>query len=289
MVTETPRSLGYRMPAEWEPHTATWLAWPHNAEDWPGRFHPIPWVYCDIVRHLSRVEDVHLLVQDKSAAQRARGMLARTGAELGRVHFHQWPTDRVWLRDSGPIFVARPGGEVAITNWRFNAWAKYQDWQLDDQRVERGQRGLQVVGAAFGEAEMFARHRGAAAVRGGQPAAIELGSANPDRGHDHAQPGHRAGQGCDHQAVVADGFADGLLEHREHELVLAGEIIVEGAAGEAGAGEDGADRQPFEPGLVEQFVSGLDHAPGPRIAVAGGEPHRRVWDRKGRAGHGGMD
>jgi agmatine deiminase len=128
----TPRSLGYRMPAEWEPHAATWLAWPHNAADWPGKFHPIPWVYCDIVRHLSQVEDVHLLVQDEVAEQRARGMLTRTAARLDRVHFHRWPTNRVWMRDSGPIFVTGSEG-LAITNWRFNAWAKYDDWQLDDQ------------------------------------------------------------------------------------------------------------------------------------------------------------
>jgi agmatine deiminase len=135
-ATVTPRSLGYRMPAEWETHTATWLAWPHNAADWPGRFHPIPWVYCDIVRHLSRVEDVHLLVEDAIAEQRVRAMLARTGAQLARVHFHQWPTNRVWLRDSGPIFITKASSQesrVAVTNWRFNAWAKYDDWQLDDQ------------------------------------------------------------------------------------------------------------------------------------------------------------
>jgi agmatine deiminase len=130
--TKTPRAAGYRMPAEWEPHAATWLAWPHNAADWPGRFHPIPWVYCDIIRHLSQVEDVHLLVQDHAAKQRAGSMLSRTGSRLDRVHFHLWPTNRVWMRDSGPIFVTRPGG-VAVTNWHFNAWAKYKDWQLDDQ------------------------------------------------------------------------------------------------------------------------------------------------------------
>src|ERR1700744_5483447 len=95
-----PRSLGYPMPAEWEPHSATWLAWPHHAEDWPGKFHPIPWVYCDIIRHLSSQEDVHLLVEDRPAEQRARGMLLKAGAQLERVHFHRWPTDRVWLRDS---------------------------------------------------------------------------------------------------------------------------------------------------------------------------------------------
>jgi agmatine deiminase len=132
----TPRSLGYRMPAEWEPHAATWLAWPHNAADWPGRFHPIPWVYCDIVRQLTRVEDVHLLVENAAAEQRAGALLGKTGARLERVHFHQWPTDRVWMRDSGPIFVKRAEG-VGITNWRFNAWAKYDDWQSDDQLPSR--------------------------------------------------------------------------------------------------------------------------------------------------------
>jgi agmatine deiminase len=120
------------MPAEWEPHAATWLAWPHNAADWPGRFHPIPWVYCDIIRHLSQVEDVHLLVQDAAAELRARGLLTRTGAQVHRLHFHQWPTNRIWMRDSGPIFITKSNA-LAITDWHFNAWAKYEDWQLDDQ------------------------------------------------------------------------------------------------------------------------------------------------------------
>jgi agmatine deiminase len=141
--SSSPRSLGYRMPAEWEPHAATWLAWPHNAEDWPGRFHPIPWVYCDIVRHLTQVEDVHLLVQDRAAEQRARNMLTRTGAHLERVHFHQWPTNRVWMRDSGPIFVTGNKG-LAITNWRFNAWAKYDNWALDDQLPAKAAELLQL-------------------------------------------------------------------------------------------------------------------------------------------------
>ncbi|MFP5226033.1 MAG: agmatine/peptidylarginine deiminase [Acidobacteriota bacterium] len=131
----TPRELGYRMPAEWEPHEATWLAWPHNPEDWPGKFQPIPWVYAEIVGHLTRGEDVHMLVDDAAAEKRARGVLKKTGANLKRVHFHQWPTDRVWTRDSGPIFVRRRDGSasVAVTNWKFNAWAKYPDWHLDEK------------------------------------------------------------------------------------------------------------------------------------------------------------
>ena len=129
----TPREHGFRMPAEWSEHTATWIAWPHNSEDWPGKFLAIPWVYADIVRHLSAIEDVHILVNDAAAEKRARGVLSRTGANLRRVHFHHWPTDRVWTRDSAPIFVKNPQGEIAITNWKFNAWAKYDNWQLDNQ------------------------------------------------------------------------------------------------------------------------------------------------------------
>ena len=141
-MTATPRALGYRMPAEWEPHEATWLAWPHNADDWPGKFQPIPWVYAEIVRHLARVEDVHILVNDAAAEKRARSVLRRNGVNLGRLHFHPWRTDRVWTRDSGPIFVTKnPAGEghagsaasLAITNWKFNAWAKYDNWHHDNQ------------------------------------------------------------------------------------------------------------------------------------------------------------
>ena len=143
----TPRT---RMPAEWEPHAATWIAWPHNPEDWPGKFQPIPWVYAEIVRHLSRVERVHILVNDLAAERRATGILKRGGANLTRVHFHHWPTDRVWLRDSGPIFVKAEGSvkkaaasaknsaaNLAILNWKFNAWAKYLNWHLDDQLPHR--------------------------------------------------------------------------------------------------------------------------------------------------------
>jgi agmatine deiminase len=122
-----------RMPAEWTPHAATWIAWPHNPEDWPNKFQPIPWVYAEIVRHLSRVEDVHILVNDEAAERRAVGILKRGGANLARVRFHQWPTDRVWLRDSGPIFVKDADGKIAVTNWKFNAWAKYDNWRRDDQ------------------------------------------------------------------------------------------------------------------------------------------------------------
>jgi agmatine deiminase len=129
----TPRELGYRMPAEWERHQATWLAWPHNPDDWPGKFQAIPWLYAEIIRLLAAREQVHLLVQNEKEQRRAISILQRAHVNLDTVVFHLWPTDRVWTRDSGPIFVRNAEGRVAITNWRFNAWAKYPDWHLDDQ------------------------------------------------------------------------------------------------------------------------------------------------------------
>lgn len=203
------------MPAEWEPHEATWLAWPHERTDWPGKFAPIPWVYADIVRHLARVERVRILVQDRAEEQAARRILQKSGAELAAVEFFVAPTNRGWTRDFGAIFVKRCGGAsavaqsgasdpnvvipragepgprdlllgrkpsstadvaadaagsksrslarplararpraaarslgmtapgagagsvVAATKWRFNAWAKYDDWQKDNAAMRR--------------------------------------------------------------------------------------------------------------------------------------------------------
>jgi agmatine deiminase len=136
-MNATPRQQNYRMPAEWDRHDATWLAWPHNPEDWPGKFQTIPWVYAEIVRLLSARERVHILVDDAQNQQRAQSILDRAGATGSQVTFHQWPTNRVWTRDSGPIFVRNAEGQIALTNWRFNAWAKYPDWQCDDQIPDR--------------------------------------------------------------------------------------------------------------------------------------------------------
>ena len=93
-MPETPRALGFRMPAEWEPHEATWIAWPHNRADWPGRFAPIPWVYAEIVRKLSRVERVRILVENGPAEDAARRILRKAGANLAAVDFFHAPTDR---------------------------------------------------------------------------------------------------------------------------------------------------------------------------------------------------
>ncbi|MFB3916122.1 MAG: agmatine/peptidylarginine deiminase [Terriglobales bacterium] len=120
------------MPAEWEPHEATWIAWPHNRTDWPGKYEPIPFVYAEIVRHLARVEKVHVLVNDKTWEDKARAVLTRCHVGLENVTFHRWPTNRVWTRDYGPTFVKNTDNETVAVNWRFNAWAKYEDWKRDD-------------------------------------------------------------------------------------------------------------------------------------------------------------
>lgn len=129
----TPRQLGYRMPAEWERHRSTWIAWPQNRADWPGKFEPIPWVYADIVRNLAHVEEVNIIVRNDATKDKAHDVLSRSGADLKRVKFHFWPTNRGWTRDSGPIFVRRDSqpDSVATTNWCFNGWAKYPDWTHD--------------------------------------------------------------------------------------------------------------------------------------------------------------
>src|ERR1700726_2711830 len=95
----------YRMPAEWEPHASTWLAWPHHRGDWPGKFEPIPWVYAEIIRVLARHEAVEVIVNDAAAEKLARKTLDKAHALDEKVHFHRWPTNRVWTRDSGCTFV----------------------------------------------------------------------------------------------------------------------------------------------------------------------------------------
>jgi agmatine deiminase len=141
--------LSFRMPAEWEPHEATWLAWPHNRGDWPAKFEPIPWVYAEIIRHLAKHERVELIVENAASERQVRKILDRANAPLKNVRFHRWPTDRVWLRDSGCIFVAPSGAKAHLSgrlsarlkprpsllaiNFRFNAWAKYSDWRKDQK------------------------------------------------------------------------------------------------------------------------------------------------------------
>ena len=121
------------MPAEWEPHEATWIAWPHNRKDWPGKFQPIPWVYAEMVRHIARGEKVRILVNDGGHQRAAERVFKQAHADPERVEFFRFKTDRVWARDSGPIFVKREQEpQVAITHWQFNGWAKYPNYKKDE-------------------------------------------------------------------------------------------------------------------------------------------------------------
>jgi agmatine deiminase len=137
---QTPGSQGYRLPAEWEPHEATWIAWPHNKEDWPGKFGPIPWVYVEIVKHLSRVERVRILVRGRAEREDAAERLRKGGAFMDNVEFVKAPTDRVWTRDYAPSFVVTDHelvAPVAAVDWGFNAWAKYDNHTRDGKAGRR--------------------------------------------------------------------------------------------------------------------------------------------------------
>lgn len=138
----TPADAGFRMPAEWEKHEATWLAWPHETSDWPGKFAPIQWVYAEIVRHLSRLEKVRILVQDEDQEQKARRALKKGGAHLPSVEFFRHVTDRSWTRDFCPVFVRNQAGLRGVLNWRFNGWAKYPNSTNDDAVTEKLARDL---------------------------------------------------------------------------------------------------------------------------------------------------
>jgi agmatine deiminase len=130
----TPASLGFRMPAEWEPQTAVWLSWPHKRTTWPRQFRPVPYTFAKIVAAISRFEEVR--INAASALHgRAKKLCAAAGADMTRVTFYPHPTNDAWCRDHGPIFVKNDRtGEVAATDWRYNAWGgKYPPFDLDDK------------------------------------------------------------------------------------------------------------------------------------------------------------
>ena len=134
-MTSTPAQLGYRMPAEWEPHRGTWLSWPHKQASWPGKFGPVPKIFATMVRHLADHEEVHINVAGSEMEHEVRRLLADEGAGSGNVFFHYHPTNDAWCRDHGPIFVQREAEDQpqAIIDWNFNAWGgKYPPYDLDD-------------------------------------------------------------------------------------------------------------------------------------------------------------
>jgi len=157
-----PAGPGCAMPAEWERHEATWLAWPHHEADWPGKMEAVRWVYGEMARKISPEETVRLLVRHKAEEKLARSFLRQAGCDLKNVRFIVHPTNRGWMRDSGPVFVRRSvaalyerrtqlaavtdrryrKSETAIVHFHFNAWARHDDWQNDRKVPELAARRL---------------------------------------------------------------------------------------------------------------------------------------------------
>jgi agmatine deiminase len=166
IIEGTPKSAGLRWPAEWETHRATWIGWPHQAEDWPGKLAAIPWVYTEIVRNLARGEHVGIFVQNARVEAAAKDALTKAGVDLGRCEFIRFATDRTWMRDIAPSFMKAPlggsepigtsspgtprgappsrraarspaPGEIVMVDWDFNGWAKYDNHRRDNQVPER--------------------------------------------------------------------------------------------------------------------------------------------------------
>ena len=128
----TLSAQGYRMPGEWEPHEATWLGWPHETSDWPGKLPAIRWVYGEMIRKIGAGERVRLCVNSKADEKLARSIILAAGGDVKSVDFLPFPTNRGWMRDSGPIFVKQgTRGAKRIVHWHFNAWARYRNWGKD--------------------------------------------------------------------------------------------------------------------------------------------------------------
>ena len=119
------------LPAEWDKHEATWIGWPHNKEDWPGKFSPIPYVYAEIVKIISKGEVVRILVENDNHEKKARKVLKSVGVDFSRIEFYSNKTDRNWLRDAGPQFVKNENGQINLVHFKFNAWAKYDNYKKD--------------------------------------------------------------------------------------------------------------------------------------------------------------
>jgi agmatine deiminase len=134
-MSDTPASLGYRLPAEWEPHAATWLSWPHNEKTWPGKFEPVPELFARFARTLAQFEPVHILAGGDRVMTVARRLLDSAAG----ITLHNVPTNDCWIRDHGPTFLVGPAGaEAALVDWEYNAWGgKYPPFDLDNRVPSR--------------------------------------------------------------------------------------------------------------------------------------------------------
>ncbi|MBI1812589.1 agmatine deiminase family protein [Candidatus Peregrinibacteria bacterium] len=132
----TPGALGYRMPAEWEPHEATWLIWPHDERHWPGKFETVHSIWARMVKELETGEDVRILIHDDAVQRIAESHMESAGVSGERVHLHRFPSNFAWARDCGPIFLKNDRGEAVLTHWSYNAWGNHWEHNLDDHVPE---------------------------------------------------------------------------------------------------------------------------------------------------------
>lgn len=167
-----PLASSYHFPAEWAPHSRVWLSWPHARADWPGKFAPIPWIFAEMIRGITRHGTCGLLVKDAKAEADAKATLDRAGVDLAKVAMHIIPTNRGWLRDCGPIWVydraqgAHENGQKKMLDWGFNAWAKYGNWRKDNAVPE-------AIAAINGQTRIVPTYRG-------KPVVLEGGGIETD-------------------------------------------------------------------------------------------------------------
>ncbi len=139
------QSMQLLMPAEWERHDATWISWPANLTDWPGKIAPVSWAFGEMARKISQGEMLHIIVNSANHEAKAHRILQRAGVDFKHIRFFRFPSNRGWTRDSGPMFVQRPSEkDVAIIRFRFTAWARYPDWKKDDATPPRAAKTLKL-------------------------------------------------------------------------------------------------------------------------------------------------
>jgi agmatine deiminase len=144
------------LPAEWDKHEATWIGWPHNKEDWPGKFSPIPYVYAEIVKIISKGEVVRILVENDNHEKKAAKVLKSVGVDFSRIEIYSKKTDRNWLRDAGPQFVKNAKGQINLVHFKFNAWAKYDNYKKDKTIPEfiSGKMKLPIIPALYNKQQV---------------------------------------------------------------------------------------------------------------------------------------
>jgi agmatine deiminase len=203
----TPADLGFRMPAEWNPHAATWTSWPSDDELWEGELEAVREEFADMVTILARFERVVVNVQDDEAEADARARLEARGVDASRVDYHHVPLDDAWFRDNGPLFVVNGYGRVALTDWRFNAWGGKYEYGKDTLAPERVAETLGMRRFAF----PYVMEGGAIEVNDDgvllttRPC-LAAPTRNPDLSEEETEALVRAGLGARHVVWLEHGL-----------------------------------------------------------------------------------